>query len=181
MKNTLLWYTVMLSMLIVFGTVRAHAEGTINTPLEQLQAKVAQQAQLVTKLRAEFHRLKYEVIPHAYSKSIVDVEKIVGAIGANTATIEHELLPELETQGTSQGNVSVDSMTAAQLAEWVETIEGGAEGRTKAIIEMLPFVTDLNPLTLRMLAYKTTVNMFFDYRVKEVLDAGTKILNERNQ
>ena len=177
MNNNLLCYTVVLCLLAPFSAISARAEDGTDNSLEQLQVKLAKQDELITKLRAEFHRLKYVVIPHAYSKSIVDVEKIVGAIGANAADMEQEILPKLQHQETAPSTTTAEhqSMTAAELALWLNNTTAGNPGnKCTAIIEMLPYVSDLTPLTLRRLAYTPTTSYCWAKEIQSVIDVGTK-------
>ena len=154
---------------------------------EQLVEALTKQAELVTTLRAEFHRLKYEDIPHAYASKLVKVEKIVGKIGTNSSFIVSEIAPKLDTvvspsvNNTNAESTNDSSMTVEQLSKWIIAHDTRIATRVKATCEMLAFVSNLTPMTLEKLAYAVTATPHYNYNDErlEIIAAGKTLLAQR--
>lgn len=178
------FYFCSLALLLVLsiGAAKSSFAGDGQTAQKRLAEAVAAQTELVTTLRAEFHRLKYEKIPHAYSRYLVDVEKIVGKIGSNSATIEQEIIPDLKltptgsAQADGASSASGKSMTAEELANWIMAHESKTDKRVKAAITMFPYVSNLNLMTLEKLAYAIGGDPYYKYNRKKILEAGQEFL-----
>ncbi len=177
---------MMATSLLTAGSVFA---GDPATAPERLASAMAEQGKLVTTLRAEFHRLKYEKIPHPYAKFLVDVEKIVGQIGSNSATIEHEIIPDLKlhtsisAQSGNSGNPSDDSMTVKELADWIIGHKSAIKKRVQGTVAMFPYLTNLTPMTLEKLAYAVTADPCYEYSSyrNEIIAAGKEFLAKQSK
>ena len=171
-------------VLVFFTTLCAHtlqAEESAKDTVVELRELLATQEELVTKIKADFHRLKYE-LPYNHVKQVIGLEKFVKHLDTNGKKVQ-QLLGQVETIEPAAGNsVMTDGeMTAEQLTKWIKERSGCPESKYKALEKMLPYVTDLTPFNLDILVYTVTTDEKYKWDRRDVVELGKKLMAEKAQ